>query len=354
MRSKNFISFIKGILLIQVFVAAIIAGLTVDIQGFSIGDFRGNQTGYLIAALGPDLNSDQASMLVRETNVMMGAMGQNDSENSSYVQGTNPQKMLSEHIQVLAFAAPVPVPLEKDPMPAEIELPAVVAGQLEKTEQVFLNDNENQNAEVFQDQKAYFYCTHSAESYIPNSGKAKLEGDRGLVNTVAQTLAEECSKRGMSGIFIDKIHDFPEYNKSYTMSRETVSDICAKDPKAIGLFDVHRDSIPGTKTAPRVTIDGKSSAQILIVVGSDERKPHPHWQKNYLFANRLYRQAEKQYPGLIRGVRKKSGTYNQEYNTHALLLEFGSDYNTLDEAKYAAQLFSEVLVEVLKEEKQTS
>jgi len=33
-----------------------------------------------------------------------------------------------------------------------------------------------------------------------------------------------------------------------------------------------------------------------------------------------------------------------------LLLEFGSDYNTLEEANYAAQLFSDVLMQVLKEE----
>lgn len=56
------------------------------------------------------------------------------------------------------------------------------------------------------------------------------------------------------------------------------------------------------------------------------------------------------YPGLIKGVRTKAGTYNQEFHPRALLLEFGSDYNTLEEASYAARLFNQVLIEVLKED----
>ena len=53
--------------------------------------------------------------------------------------------------------------------------------------------------------------------------------------------------------------------------------------------------------------------------------------------------------GLIK-VRTKAGTYNQEYHHHALLLEFGTDQNKLEEVLYAGELFSDILVEVLKEE----
>jgi stage II sporulation protein P len=53
---------------------------------------------------------------------------------------------------------------------------------------------------------------------------------------------------------------------------------------------------------------------------------------------------------LIKGVRTKSGTYNQEFFDHSLLLEVGSDYNSFAEAKYAGELFAQILLEVLEEE----
>ena len=68
------------------------------------------------------------------------------------------------------------------------------------------------------------------------------------------------------------------------------------------------------------------------------------------FAQVIYHQGEKKYPGLIKGIRTKAGTYNQEFFPRALLLEFGGDLNSLAEARYAGMLFSDILIEVLKED----
>ncbi len=346
--SRNFFAFIKGIVFIQLFIAAIFAGLTVDFQrlsqeGASMTDLRSYLT-----EVGPAIDEQKAAVLFREQSVMLDDWDekeQSDFLNCFYA--LRPEKILGSNIQALATAQPVAVSEAPAP-PDNIELPAVVQEENENK-----SDTQQANEEIFnkfKNYKVYFYCTHSAESYIPDSGQAKLEGKQGLINTVAKTLAESCKKQGLQGIFKNKIHDFPDYDKSYTLSRETVKNITDKDPKALAIFDVHRDSIPGTKSAPRIKINGKSSAQILIIVGTNERKPHPNWRQNLAFANKLAKTGEKMYPGLIRGVRTKAGTYNQEYNNHALLLEFGSDYNTLEEAKYAAELFAKVLTEVLKEE----
>ncbi|MBP8820208.1 MAG: stage II sporulation protein P, partial [Syntrophomonadaceae bacterium] len=61
-------------------------------------------------------------------------------------------------------------------------------------------------------------------------------------------------------------------------------------------------------------------------------------------------QGEKMYPGLIKGIRTRPGTFNQEFFDHSLLLEVGSDYNSCAEAKYAGELFTQILLEVLEEE----
>jgi len=347
--SKNFFAFVRGIVFIQLFLIAIFIGLTIDFQGFAWEYFRGTEVRSLLAAIGPKLNEPLATALFREQNVMMTDKAASPQQNFlSYFYTVSPEQILGANIQALAYSEPEAPTAETPPVLPTVELPAVVQEDKNNTAET---PNVNREAlEKLKNYRAYFYCTHSSESYIPNSGQAKLEGKQGLINTVAKSLTESCREQGLEGVFENKIHDFPDYDKSYTLSRETVKKIVKQDPKALGLFDVHRDSVPGTTDAPRIKIKGKSSAQILIIVGTNERKPHPHWKQNLEFANKLLKQGEKQYPGLIRGVRTKAGTYNQEYNTHALLLEFGTDYNTLEEAKYAAELFAEVVVEVLKEE----
>jgi stage II sporulation protein P len=201
---------------------------------------------------------------------------------------------------------------------------------------------------LFKKSQVFLYCTHSGESYIPDSGQARLDGKRGLINQVAEAMEESLDDKGLPTQFIDAIHDFP-YDTSYTKSRTTVSKIVKANKNILAIFDIHRDSIPGQGKAATVKIKGKSCAPILIVVGTNERKPHPNWQQNRKFAEQLYQQGEAMYPGLIKGVITKAGTYNQEYHPRALLLEFGSDSNSLAQVNQSARFFSDILVEVLKE-----
>lgn len=230
-----------------------------------------------------------------------------------------------------------------EPLPDEFPLPAIrmEVGELAAPELV----------ESAKNSRIVFYCTHSMETYIPDSGQARMNGKRGLVNNVAEYMAELINKKGVAAQHINTIHDWPEYNESYTKSRNTVKQVLdSEDAPVLALFDVHRDSIPGSTHGDTITVEGRKSAVILIVVGTDERKEHPYWKKNLAFAQEIYQQGQLMYPGLIKGVRTKAGTYNQEYHDHALLLEMGSDYNRLEEAQYAGTLFTEVLLKVLEKE----
>jgi stage II sporulation protein P len=105
----------------------------------------------------------------------------------------------------------------------------------------------------------------------------------------------------------------------------------------------------GQKTGAVVDVNGRKAAQILIVVGSDQRKSNPQWEKNLEFAEKLYSEAENNYPGLIRGVRIKPGTYNQDLYSPSILIEVGNEYNSLEEANYGVTLFAQILARVLLE-----
>lgn len=348
MKKHKFMTFLKGVLLIQIFLLISILGLTVDLNRmYTEGVKMLSLERILVPFSGIQINERQAELFFQENNVLLAGIENTPGKilEDEYNASTVSENLIGSHIQALAFTDRSDEATAVDP--EEDSAPAVVSE--EET-----NQGENLDSETlarFKKSQVFLYCTHSAESYTPNSGQARLDGQRGLINQVAATIEQTLNTKGLPAQFVDTIHDYPDYNKSYTNSRVTVSKIVSANKNIMGLFDIHRDSIPGEGKASTITIKGKRSARILIVVGTNERKPHPNWQQNRAFAEQLYQQGEKMYPGLIKGVITKAGTYNQEFHSRALLLEFGSDQNTLEDVTNAAQLFSDVLIEVLKEAK---
>lgn len=194
------------------------------------------------------------------------------------------------------------------------------------------------------------YYTHNAETFIPNDGKAKLEGKNGGIfkagSALVRTLREEY---GINTVQSETIHDYPDFNLSYVNSEKTARQMVQSNPSLQVLLDLHRDSGLASREASRVKIDGQYVAKILIIVGTDSRLSHPHWKKNYEFAQLLANKMDSLYPGLLKGVRLRSGRYNQHVHPHALLIEIGSDQNSLDEAERAAVILARVIAEVLEE-----
>lgn len=344
MHGRNFLKFLKGMVLIQAFLAAVIIGISVDINfQYAEGVKILNTERILVPFTKLQINERQSELLLQENNVLLaGNNVANKTLEDEYSINTIPENIIGSHIQALAFVdrtSPKIAIAEPEPE----DLPALLEENIE--------EDYNLDQETLARLKkgtVFLYCTHSGESYIPDSGQARIDGKKGLINQAAETLKDALNEKGLTAQFINTIHDYP-YDSSYTKSRATVNKILKNNKNVLALFDIHRDSIPGQKKAPTVKIKGKQCAQILIVVGTNERKLHPDWQKNLKFAEQIYQQGEEMYPGLIKGVITKAGTYNQEFHPHNLLLEFGRDFNSLKEVNNSASLFADVLVEVFKE-----
>ncbi|OIQ61551.1 stage II sporulation protein SpoIIP [Moorella thermoacetica] len=192
------------------------------------------------------------------------------------------------------------------------------------------------------------YNTHNAESYQPSEGSAKFPGKNGGVSQVAATLADSLSKDyGIPVVRSTTIHDYPDFTLAYANSEKTLKRMLAANPSVLVALDVHRDA--GVPSPPVVEIDGQKVAQVLIIVGSNARLEHPNWRQNEAFARQLAKKMDELYPGLCLGVRVQEGRYNQHLLPRALLLEFGSDNNTLQEAEGSARLVARVLAAVIKD-----
>lgn len=200
--------------------------------------------------------------------------------------------------------------------------------------------------------------THTCESY--------LDADEGIfyesfyprttnnlfnVTQVGNAIEQSLKENGIGVIHDKTIHDYPSYNGSYDRSLDTIYSYIEKYPKIKVVLDIHRDSL-GTetnKTKPTFTYNGKKGAQIMIMSGYDDGTLDlPEWNYNLRFALRLQQQTETMFPGMTRPLNFGYFNYNMNVNTGSLLVEFGTDANTLDEAVYSGKLFGQSLAKVLQ------
>ena len=73
----------------------------------------------------------------------------------------------------------------------------------------------------------------------------------------------------------------------------------------------------------------------------------PNWQENLKLALKLQQTFEKMYPTLARPLSLMSKNYNESLTNGSLLIEFGTDVNSIDEATYSAEMVGNAIADLL-------
>lgn len=205
------------------------------------------------------------------------------------------------------------------------------------------------------------YHTHSTEGYemldlgwYSNQYNSRTSDKAKNMIRVGDELTKTLEEAGFKVIHDRNIYD-SSYNGAYSRSRVSVEKYLKQYPSIQITLDVHRDAIhyeSGTKCKPTAVINGKKAAQVMIISGceGDGVENFPSWKKNLVFALGLQSSAEEKYNGLMRPVFFCNRKYNMDVTPCSLLLEFGTDANTLEEAVYSAQLIGDALGEMLNKE----
>jgi len=193
--------------------------------------------------------------------------------------------------------------------------------------------------------------THNSEAYKASQGVDYVWGENSGVVGVGAVLADELyNSYGISTIHSTRIHDYPDWNKSYVNSLETMENLVEKYSSIETLIDLHRDSVnsPSLNVA---TVNGEKVARVMIVVTDDTcGLYHPDWNKNYQFALKLNEQLNKMYPGFSRGVSLKTNSrLNQHVHNQAIIIEVGGTGNTRQEADRSAKLIAKALSVILQQ-----
>jgi len=203
--------------------------------------------------------------------------------------------------------------------------------------------------------------THATESYMLNNNDTYGDGDkpRNVNNELNMVAIGNIVQSRLNGAGIKTLHDTtqhdnPSYNDSYSRAAKTINSYKSKYKSIKIIIDLHRDSIcnnQSDKTKLTKVILGKKAAQIMIVMGSQSGsvKNFPNYEENLKLAFKVQERIETMYPGLARGLYLMPRNYNESLSTGSMLIEIGTDANTLEEAKYSAELLSDCLVSLLKE-----
>ncbi|MBQ8922149.1 MAG: stage II sporulation protein P [Oscillospiraceae bacterium] len=202
------------------------------------------------------------------------------------------------------------------------------------------------------------YHTHTTESFVSEKTGAydascifrTTEPDKNMV-MVGDAIAEQLSAAGIGVVHAREIHDYPVWSGAYSNSAKTIQSVLEQYPSICIALDIHRDAISdgSTVVAPVCTINGNQSAQIMIISGCDKgNMGMPNYRENFHLASAIQQTAEGMFPGFTRPILFDYRKYNQNLTNGSLLIEVGSQGNTLEEARYAGELVGKSLSETIR------
>ena len=169
--------------------------------------------------------------------------------------------------------------------------------------------------------------------------------------SVGDIVAEKLNAAGIKTLHDTTEHDYPKYTGSYTRAAKTINGYLKKYPSIKIVLDLHRDAASSGNDKVKLTteIGGKRAAQVMIVMGSQSgtQNHFPNWKENLKLALRLQQTIESKYPTLARPLSLTPNGYNECLTNGSLLIEFGTDANTVDEAHYSAELVGNSLADLL-------
>ena len=202
--------------------------------------------------------------------------------------------------------------------------------------------------------------THGTESYARDgtepyteTGVARTTDTSYNIIRVGDEIARIFEEMGLNVIHDRELYDYPSYNDAYDKARAGIEAHLAQYPTIQMVLDVHRDALVGTDGTgykPVLQIDGVKTAQVMLLVGTDDAgASFPDWGEHLALAMQIQQQMNSLWPGLARPITLRTARFNQQLTKGSLLVEVGGHGNSLEEALVGARLFARSAAKVLLE-----
>jgi stage II sporulation protein P len=198
------------------------------------------------------------------------------------------------------------------------------------------------------------YHTHSQEAYIDS-----IPGDPSTsIVGVGEHLCEILrTQYGFNVLHHTGEYDVESRDNAYSNAMVGLDSVLAEHPTIEVMIDLHRDQTnPDTKLV--TTIQDRPTARFMFfnglcytrALGELTNLPNPYVQDNLSFAFQMHLAAEEFYPGLTRRIYLKGYRYNLHYRPKSVLIELGSQTNTVEEAMNACDPMAHIIAMTLNGE----
>ena len=198
------------------------------------------------------------------------------------------------------------------------------------------------------------YHTHSQEEFADSEEGNISDTIVGMGNYLTELLENKYGYNVIHNTSVfDMIDGVLDRNTAYNLAETEISSILAANPTVEVVIDLHRDGLDGEKLVTQ--IDGKQVAKIMFFNGLSRTArngnvdylPNPYIEENLAFSFQLQIKAQEYYPGFTRHIYLQSLRYNLHLKPRALLIEAGSQLNTVEEEKNAMEPLADILDRVL-------
>lgn len=198
------------------------------------------------------------------------------------------------------------------------------------------------------------YHTHSQEAYIdsiPGDSSTSIVGVGEHLCDILRT------QYGFNVLHHTGEYDVESRDNAYSNAMAGLDKVLAENPSIEVMIDLHRDQTnPDTKLV--TTIQDRPTARFMFfnglcytrALGTLKNLPNPYVQDNLSFAFQMQLAAEEYYPGLTRRIYLKGYRYNLHYRPKSVLIELGSQTNTLEEAMNACDPMAHIIAMILNGE----
>lgn len=202
-----------------------------------------------------------------------------------------------------------------------------------------------------QEPQILIYHTHGTEGFADSREGESEDTVIGMGELLAEFLRE---KYGYNVLHDTTLFDWKDgkstRNSAYNNSLPYLEELLKEYPNIEVIIDLHRDA--GSKRV--ATIDGKQVAKVMLFNGlcrNTQGKltylPNENLADNLAFSFQMKLIGDEMYPGLMHKIFLKDYRYNMHLAERYLLIELGTDENTVEEAKNAMEPLADVLAQVL-------
>ncbi|MBU3189715.1 stage II sporulation protein P [Clostridium bowmanii] len=197
------------------------------------------------------------------------------------------------------------------------------------------------------------YHSHTSEAYlVSDKDTTKVDSSSDAtrnVTAVGDVIEEELEKNYGIAVIHDKtVNDKGDYYSAYKKSGVTLDKYLKQYGDFKLIIDLHRDSVKAATTK----LNGENVAPFMFVV----TEKNPRYAKQRKVIDSMIGTSNKLFPGLlypreIYTYQYGMGFYNQNRSDNAVLIEVGSDNNTIEQAKNTGKYLARIIAEQLNGKK---